>query len=624
MQHKPLAIGITLALITPSIFANSQQNEEQSIEKIAVVSSKVAMPLREIATSVSVINQQQIEARGYANLTDVLKNQAAIGVTNSGGVGTTTSLRVRGEEGYRTLVRIDGVDISDPTGTQVQPQLGHLQAANIQRVEILRGSQGLAYGADAGGVINIYSPEYSTPLAGSLAAEAGRYNTSNVKGDIGGRYESIDYYLSGASFDTQGFNSRLDDTSQDLDGYANNTLHTRLAYQLNPELSAQIVVRSNQGKGDFDNCGFGESATNDCQTEFTQTNFRAALNYDNNHSTHEVSVAKTLIERENFNQHESSYLTKGFTERFEYLGHSEFNAQHGLVYGVDWEKESISSAQQYRFNKGYFIEYQTELATNWFSTLGVRHDDNDDFGQHTTYRLSSAYIWTLANNEVKLRGAYGTGFRAPSLYEIEYNRGPWAYAPATETNLTQEEAKGYEIALGLTSKEGSSLELVYFDQEIDDSIYFDLAGYSGYLQDQGKSFSEGAELIADVKVNKALSIDANYTYNKTEDSAGVQRLRRPKNIANIGVNYQFNKLTLSANLRFVRNFIDTTVDPITFERGVISLENYEVFDINLRYQVNPNLLVFARVENLFDSHYQDLAAYNTSSQAPHIGLKYQF
>ncbi|MCF2949915.1 TonB-dependent receptor [Paraglaciecola aquimarina] len=614
MQHKPLAIGITLALITPSIFANSQQNEEQSIEKIAVVSSKVAMPLREIATSVSVINQQQIEARGYANLTDVLKNQAAIGVTNSGGVGTTTSLRVRGEEGYRTLVRIDGVDISDPTGTQVQPQLGHLQAANIQRVEILRGSQGLAYGADAGGVINIFSPEYSTPLAGSLAAEAGRYNTSNVKGDIGGRYESIDYYLSGASFDTQGFNSRLDDTSQDLDGYANNTLHTRLAYQLNPELSAQIVVRSNQGKGDFDNCGFGESATNDCQTEFTQTNFRAALNYDNNHSAHEISIAKTLVERENFNQQSSSYLTKGFTERFEYLGHTELNSQHAVVYGIDWEKESISSAQQYRYNKGYFIEYQSELIKNWFSTLGVRHDDNDDFGQHTTYRLSSAYIWSIAGNEVKLRGAYGTGFRAPSLYEIEYNRGPWSYAPASETNLIQEESKGYEVALGLTTEKSGSFELVYFDQTIHNSIYFDLATFSGYLQDTGKSFSKGIEIILDYPIADNWRVYANHTYNKTQDTAGDQRIRRPKNLTNFSVDYAFNKLTFTGSVRFVRNFTE----------GSISLDNYKTFDVSARYQALPELSIYARIENAFDTDYQDVPAFNTSGQAPHIGLKYQF
>ncbi|MDU0356018.1 TonB-dependent receptor [Paraglaciecola aquimarina] len=154
------------------------------------------------------------------------------------------------------------------------------------------------------------------------------------------------------------------------------------------------------------------------------------------------------------------------------------------------EKEAITSAQQYRHNRGAFVEYQSELVSNLFITAGLRYDDNDDFGDYTTYRLSSAYIWPIGNNELKLRGAIGTGFRAPSLYEVEYNRGPWASSPASETELKQEETQGYELAVEYSTENGSHYEIVYFDQEIDDSIYFDLANFSGYLQDIGKSFSK--------------------------------------------------------------------------------------------------------------------------------------
>jgi vitamin B12 transporter len=184
MKHSSLALAISTGLLAYPVFAQ-QKNTEDEIEKLVVVSSRVAMPLREIATSVSIITQEDIEARGYANLTDVLKTQAAISATNSGGVGSTTALRVRGEEGYRTLVRIDGVDISDPTGTQIGPQLAHLQSANISRVEILRGSQGLAYGADAGGVINIYSGSPSEQFSGNISGEFGLYDTQNLAANMG-------------------------------------------------------------------------------------------------------------------------------------------------------------------------------------------------------------------------------------------------------------------------------------------------------------------------------------------------------------------------------------------------------------------------------------------------------
>jgi vitamin B12 transporter len=491
-------------------------------------------------------------------------------------------------------------------------------------VEILRGSQGLAYGADAGGVINIYSGSPAEQFSGNLSGEFGGYDSRNLSANMGANHEDFDYFVAASDYQTDGFNSRLDDPSQDKDGYENTTIHSRLGVQINDDLSLGLVLRNNQGLGQFDNCGFAASASNDCESEFNQSNLRADLNYSTDNSQHELAYAKTLIERENFNQGLSDFLTKGVLQRVEYLGNTQLNQEHQLVYGFDWEKEQISTAEQSRISTGYYFEYQGELLDNLYITAGVRHDDNEDFGEHTSVRVSGAYIWTLGDDEIKLRSAYGTGFRAPSLFEIEYNRGPYAFAPAATTALQEETTKGYEIALEYSTKQGSRFEVIYFDQSIEDSIFFDLAGFSGYLQDLGQSSSEGLELIADVKVSDALRLNLNYTYNQTKDTAGEQRLRRPKNMANIGFDYQIDKLTLSANLRMVQDFVDLVLDETTFESIALPLDNYEVIDISARYRVNTRLTVFARVENLFDKSYQDLAAFNTAGDTPHIGLKYQF
>jgi len=613
MKQHSLAMAISVALSAAPAFAE-QKNQEDEIEKLVVVSSRVAMPMREIATSVSLVTKEDIDARGYANLADVLKTQPSIGVTNSGGMGSSTALRVRGEEGYRTLVRIDGVDISDPTGTQVGPQLAHLQSANIARVEILRGSQGLAYGADAGGVINIYSGTPSEQFSGDISGTFGRYNTQNLAASMGANNKDFDYYIAASDYQTDGFNSRLDDTSQDKDGYENTTIHSRLGYQLSDALTLGVVLRNNHGLGQFDNCGFGATASNNCESEFNQTNLRTDLNYSSNNSQHELAYAKTFIERENFNQSTSSFLTKGTLTRIEYLGNTQLNLDNQLVYGFDWEEEQITTAEQSRISKGYYLEYQGELVDNLYFTAGVRHDDNEDFGEHTSVRVSGAYIWVLGENELKLRSAYGTGFRAPSLFEIEYNSGPFAYEPASTTSLNEEKTKGYEIAVEYSTSMGSRYEVVYFNQKIDDSIFFDLDGFSGYLQDKGQSSSKGVELIADVKLNTSWMLNLNYTYNDAVDTLSKQRRRRPKHIANIGFDYQADKLILSANVRVVKDFVD----------GATPLDDYNIVDISARYQINSQLTVFVRVENLFNHEYQDVAAFYTAGEAPYIGLKYQF
>src|SRR5690606_17824284 len=97
----------------------------------------------------------------------LLRSQAGISVSNSGGAGKQTALRIRGEEGFRTLVLIDGVEVSDPTAPQVGPLVENLTAGSeIERIEVLRGPQGFIYGADAGGVIQVVTRRAQEGLQG--------------------------------------------------------------------------------------------------------------------------------------------------------------------------------------------------------------------------------------------------------------------------------------------------------------------------------------------------------------------------------------------------------------------------------------------------------------------------
>ncbi|MEP5566510.1 MAG: TonB-dependent receptor plug domain-containing protein, partial [Halioglobus sp.] len=143
--------ALAVAVATSAV---SAQNSNK-LEEIIVVSSRVPMPLREVGTSVSVVSGGEIQFRGFASLYDVLRTQPGVAVTNTGGMGAPATVRIRGEEGYRTRAYVDGIDVSDPSGIQISPNFEHLMSAGVNRVEILRGPQGLMYGADAGGVINI-------------------------------------------------------------------------------------------------------------------------------------------------------------------------------------------------------------------------------------------------------------------------------------------------------------------------------------------------------------------------------------------------------------------------------------------------------------------------------------
>ena len=85
----------------------------ETIEEIVITSSRVPMPIRQIGTSISVITAEDIERRQSNFLTDILRSQTSITINNAGGAGKATAVSIRGEEGYRTLVRLDGINISD-------------------------------------------------------------------------------------------------------------------------------------------------------------------------------------------------------------------------------------------------------------------------------------------------------------------------------------------------------------------------------------------------------------------------------------------------------------------------------------------------------------------------------
>ena len=595
---------------------------QQTIEEVIVTSSRVSMPLRQVGTSVSVVSAADIEQRGFSSLYEILRTQPGVAASNAGGTGKASTLRIRGEEGFRTLVLLDGIDISDASSPQVSPRMEQLLSSGIGRVEILRGPQGLMYGADAGGVINITSIAPGDDRNGQLSAETGKYGTSQYAGNVGAEMGAFDVVLSAARLATDGFNARSTDTNlRDDDGVKNTTLHGRFGWNASEDLRAQLVVRQVDSDNDYDSCFTTDtfSPTDSCTDKFKQNALRLSGDYTHGNFMHELAYNMSDTDREFYSEDRSSFRPKGEIESTGYLGSYRHSQALQLVYGIDLQNESIDdgSFDADREQDGYYLEYQGSFVDDIFLTAGARYDDNEDFGSHTSYRVSGAYLIPLGSGETKLRGSYGTGFRAPSLYEIAYNTGPFASPPASDTRLKEEKSSGYDLGVSWTSPHGLYLEAVYFDQTVSDEIFFDLIGFSGYLQGNGDADSSGVELIVEWPVAESISLAANYTYNDTETASDAPRAFRPQYLANLGVNWQplNSRLIIGINARLSRD-----------AQGVAgeSLDDYEVVDLNASFEVIAGVEVFGRIENLTDTDYEEVPTYNTSSRAGYAGVRYNF
>lgn len=626
LTRAPVFLGtlLTGSLLTSlsniSLAQSTQQNAAQntsldSIEELVVVGNRFPVPRRQLATSVSVVDAQQIRDYGSFTLTDILRQTAAVGASSNGGVGSLSTLRIRGEQGFRTLAVFDGMRLSDPSGTQVAAPIEHLLASQVGRIEVLRGPQGLSYGADAGGVINLSSAPNQSGFSGAIDAQGGARGTQQLSTQLGYGGERIDLSLAASDFGTDGFNSRLSDTDlSDDDGYDNTTYHARVGVKLTEALDLVLVRRETSSEAQFDGCYSGFSQVNECLSVYDFTGSRAALNYESGGITQSLAYALTETDRDNLSEGVSAFGAEGELERWEYqLGLTALPG-FDLIAGVDLEREVNGSDE--RDNSGVYAEVLSDFSDSWFLTLGLRQDDNEDFGEFTSYRVSSAYLIDLGGSTLKLKGAIGRGFRAPSLYEVSYNQSPWAAPPAAGLALNAEQSSGFEVGVEY-SAERYAVEVVAFQQDVEDAIDFDLAGYSGYLQFAGRNRSEGIELITRASLTETLSATANFTLNKTKRANGLARLRRPEQLINVGLSYAdpAGKLRVNAFYRRSQNAIDERAGTL------FDLDDFGVLDLNANYTLREGVELYVRLENSIDEQYREVGDFRSAERGAFAGVR---
>lgn len=593
------------------------------LEEVFVTGSRTEIPLRQVGTSATIISAEEIELKSQPTLLDLLRSEAGISGSNTGGLGKTSSLSIRGEEGYRTLFLVDGIEVSDPSGTQASTHIEHLTATNeIEKIEILRGPQAFVYGADAGGVVSIFTKSGADELNGKVSLEAGSYNTTTLNGYVAGGSDQFDGFASVTQINSDGFSARDEsiDSTQDDDGYENTTLHTKLGWNVDDSIRIQLVARDISASSEFDGCWNTElsRSTQNCEGKNDQTSGRLSFAYDANKFALNAAYSQTKIERENISDGISSYATEGQIKKAELLGNVELTSSWNLLIGGEQKTETSQpngAEEQSREQSSGFYELQGSVSESFYVTGGARYDDNDDFGTHISTRVSAAYLMSLDSNTLKFRASYGTGFRAPSLYEVNYN------AANGGDNLSEEQSDGFDIGVDFYLANGTVITLNHFDQTIEDAIFYDSAlgdtGWGAYGQDEGESTSKGYELdIAYSLIKERVFLDFTYTYNNAERPDGTQRFRRPKNSGGLGIRWKADAMNVSVDYQVSQDRVDYP--------GDIELEDYCTLNANLDYAVSDSLSVFARAQNMLDEEYKEASSYNTSGAAGYLGVRFTF
>ena len=604
---------ITLVLVHPSASADQ-------IDETVVVADRVDTAVESLAVSVNVMDRELISALGSATLPQLLRSQVGISTTQTGGIGAVSGIRIRGQDAFRTRVLIDGIDISDPSSPQIAPRMEHIVAGSLERVEVLRGTQGLLWGADAGGVISLTSRRGSTQSSANITAERGGYGfeaESLVVNTGTSNFGEVTAVLN--HIETDGFNAFKSDTQlADHDGYDNDSI--QLSYTT-PEWdgwSATLSAREVEASTDYDGCGrfdenFSFISSNDCGDNYKNRTQGIVLRHRGEGHSTQLSASESESDRAYFTDGVFQFALLGTNEQMSLSHNRVLTESVDITLGADLDQQSYDDGfgtARRRDNDALFMNVRRAGEAVTLSAA-VRNDSNEDFGSYTSWRLTALTDTGLAG--VAIKAAYGTGFRAPSPYEVGSNQSPFALPEARENALDEEQSKGWEI--GLRGNQGSiAWELTYFDQEVSDSIIYSynpalFAG--GYIQVPGTSQFSGIEAIASWDVGEGVTLESFVSDLTAEDASGNKLPYRPEKMAQLSARFSGEKISWLLLARYTGDRSDgfgTT------------LNEYTVMDSSFSYAVTEDLKMSVRAENLTNEGYSDIVGYRSAGRTLYLAL----
>src|SRR6202171_4120720 len=178
-------------------------------ERIVVSATRFDIPLDQSPSSVTEITSQDLELKQIERVSDALREVPGLSVVQSGAPGQLTSVFTRGLNSAHTQVLLDGIPINQ--GLAGQFDFANLTTDNIDRIEVVRGSQSTIYGPRAmAGVIQIFTKRGEGTPGLTLSGEGGSYGTfrESLQSDGGatiqsrGGVQKFDYSIGISRLDT--------------------------------------------------------------------------------------------------------------------------------------------------------------------------------------------------------------------------------------------------------------------------------------------------------------------------------------------------------------------------------------------------------------------------------------
>lgn len=645
-----------------------------TLDTMVVTSHEVAenfetgdVDLEQTPAFYTVIRRDAFEGK-MTCLSDVIEKEAGIQIRQSGGLGSFSSVSLRGSTGEQVMIYLDGVLLNDASGGGVD--LSNISLSDVASIEIFKGTAPIQFGKPAiGGVVNIKTLRAKDGVRGNVTTGYGSFNTWQTSGLVNYKKGQWDGLVSGEYMDSDNdFNylnkqgtlwSDADDTWEDRENsqVAQANVLGKVGLDISPDTRLSLVnqwFQKDQGIANWRN-----SPANDTTLDTRRNITTLKLTLDDVTAAHLNTVWRldtTWMEEEYKDLKGHVGLgrqhTQNVTRKYGINAFAEWPADwHILTATADirleqYKPEDLTGQALDRDSDRTLVTLGLEDTVFFFndrlsvspalrfmvidnhlqsgtSVHGMAVDEVNDSESHWTPQIGvkiKVFPW------LTLKSNLNRYVREPSFFELFGDRGFFTGNQELMAEKGVNRDIGFEAAWDFEERPVQSLSfsLAWFKNDVDDLItrVYDARGIGKSDNISGSEIS-GVEAGFRLRFKAFLTLSGGLTLQDTENQSEIASFDGKDLPGRYATSWMGKaEFRYRDALAYVEYLADR--DMYYDTANLLKAANKEVVNIGGSYLFTPHWRIFLEARNIRDHYYEDFYRYPMPGRSFSASVKYMF